>query len=177
MAGLTAILLASDNTLCVLNGNAAFCLVHKNDKGNKEKEDDYKCGNEEIILHFACGKVCPKSGYKSGAAGNNTCKEQHGNAVSDTFFINSFAKPHGKHGTGSKHEEDGYYYKSVFPLIIEFFDCIIAFKGYIIGISLNKTKTHGGVSGNLIEFLSAFGTLFRHSLKCRNYNGKKLNDY
>ena len=176
MAGLTAVLLTSNNALCVLNGNAALCVVHKNDESDEEKEDDDKSGNEEIILGLTAGEVCPKSGYKSGTTGNDTCKQKHGNAVSDTFFINSFAKPHGKHGTGSKHEEDGYYYKSVFPLIIEFFDCIIALEGYIVGISLNKTKTHGGVSGDLIELLSAFGTLFRHLLKCRNCNSEKLNN-
>ena len=143
MAGLAAVLFASDNAFCILYGNAAFSLVHKNDKSDKQNEDNDKCRNEEVIFYFAESEVVPKSGYKIGTTGNNTGKEDHGNAVSDTLFIDSFAKPHNEHGTGGEHEEDSYNNKYIFPGVVKSFNCVVTFEGYVICICLDQSKSNG----------------------------------
>ncbi len=105
---LTAVNLSADNSLCVLNRNTTFAVRHPNDEANHRNHnrnrkdcDDDACpyGNRcrrsvTFDIRPLTGNVGDERTEHTGKSGNDVRKENHGDPVADTVFVNLFSKPH-----------------------------------------------------------------------------------
>ena len=113
VGGLAAVHLSADDSLCVLNRDAAFGVGHPNDEAyhsncdrESEYSDDNACPNRNVRggtvklgVKTLAGNVVDKSARHAGESGYDVRKEDHGDTVADTVFVDLFCEPHNESGT------------------------------------------------------------------------------
>ena len=103
---LAAVHLAADLTLGVLDGDAALCFVDVNDQNDHCKHTDQQQSDPQITDGALAADVAARHGDHVGHAGQNACKQDNGDTVADTEFIDLLAQPHDEGRTCNKGNDD-----------------------------------------------------------------------
>ena len=115
MAGLTAVHLSADNTLCVLNGDSSFAVLHEGDDPDNSEENKNPKNNKYEILRLsgaflACAEtetpVLNKHIDGKGKSRDDTRKQENGDTVAYSVFVYLFTEPHHQRGARRKHKYD-----------------------------------------------------------------------
>lgn len=91
---LAAVHLAADLTLGVLDGDAALGLVDMDDQNDHRKHADDQQRDPQAADGALGADVARTHRDHVGHAGQDTCKQDDGNAVADTELIDLLAQPH-----------------------------------------------------------------------------------
>ena len=105
IGALSAIHLAADHSLRILDGNAAFGIVHENDDPDDNEEEQDEDDREDDLQGIA-GQTSlegfPQGAQRHGQSGDNADEQQNGDTVADTLLVDLFTEPHHQSRTGSK---------------------------------------------------------------------------
>ena len=96
IAVLPAHLLAAHHALCILDGDAAFCIRHDDDEHDHDQCQHDQQGQQNIELGLACGGAGQQTrdrGVDAGPVGNDRREDQKGQAVADALVIDLLAAP------------------------------------------------------------------------------------
>ena len=93
MGVLAAELLASDNALCVLYGNAALCFVHEDDEADHDDEhQEHTERYPEVLGRFHLDEG-DQGAHIGGEACEDTGEQDHGDAVADALVADLVTHP------------------------------------------------------------------------------------
>ena len=109
VAGLSAVHLSADNSLCVLDRDTSFRVLHEGDDPNNSEEDDDPKRNKSKELCCTVNSkadILSENGNCIGQSRHDTREKQDRDTVSDTVLIDLLAKPHHYCSTRSKRKDD-----------------------------------------------------------------------
>ena len=178
---MSAIHFTSYHTFGVLYRNLTLRISHPYNKRNDKNKDNDDERRPEIV-NCISGRIADRGLNQADnkhncrrSTGYNTRKQDDGDTVSDTFNINLFTQPNNQRCTGCKHQHNNNC-REPSGKTGGISDTALGFQGEIQAECLYQSQSQCSPTGNLVEFLSAFFSFFRHSLQRRNRNRQKLND-
>src|SRR5699024_884742 len=178
---LAAIHLAAHNLLGVLHGDAALGLVHKDDDPNDHQEQHHEQRGQNQILAGGGGAlhtqlhVLPHGAEGDRQPGDDTGKQDDGNAVAHTLVVNLLAHPHDKGGAGGKsqHDDEGNEHTGK---AVGVFHNALAAQVEVVGHALDEAQDNGDIPGDGGNLLAAFFPFLGHPLQQRDGDGQQLHD-
>ena len=195
IGALTAVLLSADSALRVLNGDSSLSVRHigyeyerANDDGDdRNPKDDLKpYGNHFAVVDegtVCCGiEVLTELNEHGGETRNDVRKEDHGDTVADTLFVDSFAEPHNEASAGCVARDDnehGEPFSKAFGVsnetAVNAGHCL-GTENCIVTVSGDQSDTDGYVTSDFFDFLSAFFTVLGKLFKRGDRNAEQLHD-
>ena len=173
MSALAAVHLASDNSLGILNGDPALRIVDVNDEDDhRDRADEHQqC---EPPLEISGGDVAHGGDEAGREAGNDACKQDHGDAVADAEFGDLLTEPHDQRGAGGEGQDDDYRRPDALSVCVEH---IVVLDEHVVCEALKQADRNSGVTGDGSYLLSAFlAALLAQALQRRNRNAQELDD-
>ena len=180
--GLTAVHLSADNLLSILDRDSAFRVGHPNDEANQSNNHSQsKKSNDDAEPYGDVGGAClggegslagdvVQQGTSScGQTGDDVGKQDHGDTVADTAFVDLFGEPHyeGRTCAVAGYDNDGSE-RTVFnekTVVLE--EVVVTDRG-------NETESNGYVSGVLVDLLAAFIAFLGEIFQVRDSDAEKL---
>ena len=171
VGGLTTVLLAADDALCVLDRDSSLSIRDIDDEDDDCQTDEYSQGSHEN----ACAAVFQQLHHgadQSRTTGNDACEQDDADAVADTVLGDVLTEPHDQSGTSSKCQ----YNDQTMPEI-GVLDQSLGTEQYIVSVALDQTEGNTQITGDGGHLLAAFvAALTNHALECRNGNCEQLED-
>ena len=175
VGGLTAVHLAANYALCVLNRDAALCIRHINDEYNDRKTDDNHCNAGNDAARAGLEQVNQRT-HERRTAGNDTCEQDDRNAVADTLLGDMLAHPHNQRGACGESYDNGYGCKRAGVGQHSLAAKTVA-EQCVVGQALEQTEQNAEVTGPACNLLTAFlAAVLYHALKSGDGNGQQLKD-
>ena len=183
---MSAVHFASYNAFCVLNGDSALCVCHKDNKPNHYNVNHKNYDDEGNLARVRLAQL-NISVYVVGEARYDTREEYHRDTVSDALFVNSVAEPDDNRCARNKASYNGNrrkYLRERVRSIAVFqklgYTAVLvldaAAKREIKRNRLNKRNSERGELCDFVYLLPSLFTFLGKSLERRNGNRQKLND-
>ena len=180
MRVLTAVHLATDDTLCILHRDLADRLVDIHDKRD-ERNDNRDGDNEDHIRPDAAGVRLNRDDAfldEIRNTGHDGSEDQHGNAVADSLFGDALAEPHQECGTCRCADRDDRETQNEQSVCFGD-DVFAAGQNAVVGHDntdrLNNRKTDARITRDALDLFTTV-LLLAHPLESRNRNGEQLQD-
>lgn len=170
VGGMSAIHSASNDTLCILDRNSALPFIDFDDHEDHDKSND----EEQKQLEWRNGadlQVIDHGGDSLREAGYDTAEDDEGNTITDSVFRNFFADPHEKAGASREDDDDEY---KIQPAVID--KGIVDAQGIGHAECLYSCEENREISGDFLDFLEAFLSVFSPFFECRNDGGEELHN-
>ena len=180
VSALTAVLLSADDALCVLDRNAALGFVHEDDTDNHCNEDQQVNHDlDEILIRIIEDEGAELTDVNRNSR-NDTCKEDHGDAVADALLIDAVAHPDDKRGACHKGKDDDEHCEDS-GAAADKLDSGDAFGLHVLQCQIisdchERRKTERNDRGDRIELLSAVLAFLLETFQRRKRIGQKLNN-
>ena len=174
VGALTAVHLASDDSLRVLDRDPALCVVDE----NYQHDDRYRSDEHEQRCPPLEGAVCDVADGADdgvGQTGDDTCKQDHGDTVADTMLGDLLAEPHDEGGAGG--EGQNYDDRGPEVALCLSYQKAVVLDEHVEREALEETDGYGGVTGDGGYLLLAFLALvLAHALECGDGDAQELDD-
>ena len=171
VSALTAVHLASDHALGVLDGDSALGVRDEHDEYNDQQHAENQ-QDRGVPLDRAGGQRGNERADERRDTGNDTCEQDHRDAVADAELVNLLAHPHQEGRAGHEGHDDDKACEEA-GLVEQ----VVVLEHHIVGKAHQKSKADRGVAGDALDLLPAFfAALLGKTLKGRNGDGKKFND-
>ena len=171
MRRLTTIHFPTDDTLCVLHGDSALGIrdEHDEDHDCQDADNQQKRG---VPLERAVCKAGNHRAYELRDTGDDTGKEDHRDAVADAELVDLLAHPH-QEGRACRKGQDDHETVDKAGLVEQ----AVVLEHHIICKAHEHAQTDGRVTGDVLDLLAAFLTVFLcQAFQSRNRDGQKLDD-
>ena len=180
--GLAAVHLSADNLLGILDRNSAFGVGHPNDEADQSNNhSDGQKGDDDAEPYGNVGSAClgsegsltgnvrEEGTCSCGQTGNDVGKQDHGDTVADTAFVDLFGEPHNESRARAvaSDDNDGSERSVVYKETVVLQEVIVADRG-------NETESDSDVSGILIDLLSAFVTFLGEIFQVGDSDAEEL---
>ena len=167
---LTAVLLSADYALCILYRYSSFCVVHKDNERDHQDEYHDDDRNEYHVFSLACFHQLEQSEDSLRTSCDDTCEEQHRNAVAYTVFIYPVAQPYSQRSACHEAEDNDDFceisLKGV-TCVLNYLKSVYVHQCSVISPALEQRDTECCILGYLVQGLSAFHAFFGESLQRR----------
>ena len=168
---LTAVHLAADHALGVLDGDPALGVRDEHDEHNDQQHAENQ-QDRGVPLDRAGGQRGNERADERRDTGNDTCEQDHRDAVADAELIDLLAHPHQEGRAGHEGHDDDEACKEA-----SLVEQVVVLEHHIVGKAHQKSKADRGVAGDALDLLLAFlAALLGKTLKGRDGDGKKLDD-
>ena len=186
VGALSAVHLAADHSLCVLDRQAALRIVHPNDVGNHQQHQYARQGSQHIesaasgdVADLGIGAV--QGGKERRDTGDDTCEEDHGNAVADTLFVDALTQPHDQSRTADERGNDDQSLEErpetgISHTVCGLHQVALILQVDVVGGTLNQAQDNRYITCDGSNLLSAFFALFGQSFQSGDCYGEQLHD-
>ena len=174
---LTAINLAANNALGVLDGNPALGIIDKHDQQHQsDHHNRHDQGNVPVQpdAAFDAGDEAQQGHNAVRQAGDDTGKQDHGDAVADAHLGDPLTQPHDEGSAcGEGQDDDG-----ACPPLGVVQDAVAGVGQHdVVSPAHEQAQAHGGQAGDLVQLLLTFLAAFlSQALQRRQGNGQQLDD-
>ena len=184
MAGLAAVHLSADYTLCVLDGDPSFAVLHEGDdpynseEENDPENDEYEFCRIRRVSLTGAQSVLPVLTDDVNGAGescDDTRKQEYRDTVADTEFVDLLAEPHHQRGARGEYQHDNDSGEDDFKAAVVAGDAHVLQIEEVSG-TLDKTERDRYVTGDCADLLSAGLAFFGKSFQSGDSYAEKLHD-
>ena len=180
--GLAAVHLSADNLLSILDRDSAFGVGHPNDEANERNDhSDGKNSNDDAEPYgdvgstvvggegSLAGDVVQQGTSSAGETGNDVGKQDHGDTVADTAFVDLFGEPHNESRARAVagYDNDGSE-RTVFN------EKTVVLEKVVVSDRGNETESYSDISGVLVDLLAAFIAFLGEIFQVRDSDAEKL---
>ena len=177
IAVLPAHLLAAHHALCILDGDAAFCVGHNNDEHDHDQCQHDQQGQQNVELRLAssgAGQQTRDGGVDAGPVGNDRREDQKGQAVADALVIDLLAAPGDQLSTCGEGGDDDHGGKDT-GRAARILQCAHVADHEVVTEAHHQSDDAAGVPGDLLQLVLAV-RLLRDVFQRRDRNGEQLHD-
>ena len=177
IAVLPAHLLAAHHALCILDGDAAFCIRHDDDEHDHDQCQHDQQGQQNIELGLACGGAGQQTrdrGVDAGPVGNDRREDQKGQAVADALVIDLLAAPGDQLSTCGEGSDDDHGGKDA-SRAGRILQCAHIADHEIVAKAHHQSDDAAGIPGDLLQLVLAV-RLLRDVFQRRDRNGEQLHN-
>ena len=177
-----AILLVADDSLSILNRNAARTLHEQDGEADDEHQhNQFDDEDDGAAVHFGdAGDRLEIEGVRE--TGDDTDHNDHGDTVADTLIGNLFTEPHQEEG-GADQQDVGTHGEcrnakdfGVQHIGGKRLDTVLAFEVGDVGGSLDGHNRNGQITGDLVDLLTAAFALLLQTLEVGDNQSEQLDD-
>ena len=168
VAVLAAHLLPTHHTLGVLDGDPALGVRDEHDEHNDQQHAENQ-QDRGVPLDRAGGQRGNERADERRDTGNDTCEQDHRDAVADAELVNLLAHPHQEGRAGHEGHDDDKACEEA-GLVEQ----VVVLEHHIVCKAHQKSKADRGVAGDALDLLLAFlAALLGKTLKSRDGDGNR----